>query len=72
MKNGYLKQSQKVALLHLDFLMIQRYVLHGVVLNGLGHTVVERVCRRDNCYFIDVGSCFNGRLAVLDIIGLGI
>lgn len=44
----------------------------GVDAVFMGHTVVERVCRRDNCYFIDVGSCFNGRLAVLDIIGLGI
>lgn len=32
-----------------------------------GHTVVRNVCKRDNCYFIDIGSCFTGRLAVLDV-----
>ena len=33
----------------------------------MGHTVVNQVSRRDNCYYIDVGSCFYGRLAVLDL-----
>lgn len=31
----------------------------------MGHSVVNRVCKRDNCYYIDVGSCFYGRLAVI-------
>ena len=32
-----------------------------------GHTVVSNVCKRDNVFFIDIGSCFTGRLAVIDL-----
>lgn len=39
----------------------------GVDAVFMGHSVVSQVCKRDNCYYIDVGSCFNGRLAVLDL-----
>ncbi len=44
----------------------------GVDAVFIGHTVVQHVCHRDNCYFIDIGSCFVGRLAVLDVNGLGL
>ena len=51
----------------------QRYkTVSGVDAVFMGHTVVQQVCRRDNCFFIDIGSCFVGRLAVLDINGLGL
>lgn len=39
----------------------------GVDAVFMGHTVVNQICKRDNCYYIDVGSCFYGRLAVLDL-----
>lgn len=39
----------------------------GVDAVFMGHSVVNQVCKRDNCYYIDVGSCFYGRLAVLDL-----
>lgn len=51
----------------------QKYkTVSGVDAVFMGHTVVQQVCRRDNCYFIDIGSCFVGRLAVIDINGLGL
>lgn len=37
----------------------------GVDAVFMGHSVVSQVCKRDNCYYIDVGSCFYGRLAVI-------
>ena len=39
----------------------------GVDAVFMGHSVVSQVCKRDNCYYIDVGSCFYGRLAVLGL-----
>lgn len=39
----------------------------GVDAVFMGHSVVNQVCKRDNCYYIDIGSCFYGRLAVLNI-----
>lgn len=39
----------------------------GVDAVFMGHSVVNQVCKRDNCYYIDVGSCFYGRLAVLNL-----
>ena len=51
----------------------QKYTtVSGVDAVFIGHTVVQHVCHRDNCYFIDIGSCFVGRLAVLDVNGLGL
>lgn len=32
-----------------------------------GHSVVRQICKRDNVYFVDIGSCFTGRLAVIDV-----
>jgi serine/threonine protein phosphatase 1 len=39
----------------------------GVDAVFMGHSVVNQVCKRDNCYYIDVGSCFYGRLAVINV-----
>lgn len=51
----------------------QKYTtVSGVDAVFMGHTVVQHVCHRDNCYFIDIGSCFVGRLAVIDVNGLGL
>lgn len=39
----------------------------GVDAVFMGHSVVSQVCKRDNCYYIDIGSCFTGRLAVINV-----
>lgn len=51
----------------------QKYTtVSGVDAVFMGHTVVQQVCHRDNCFFIDVGSCFVGRLAVLGVMEVGV
>lgn len=33
----------------------------------LGHTVVDCVTRKDNCYYLDTGACFGGELTIVEI-----
>ena len=33
----------------------------------LGHTVVECVTQKDNCYYLDTGACFGGELTLVEI-----
>lgn len=33
----------------------------------LGHTVVDTVTQKDNCYYLDTGACFGGKLMVIEI-----
>lgn len=33
----------------------------------MGHTVTQKPCKRDNCYYIDTGAVHWGTLAILDL-----
>lgn len=33
----------------------------------LGHTVVDCVTKKDNCYYLDTGACFGGELTIVEI-----
>lgn len=41
--------------------------VHAVI---MGHTVTQKPCRRDNCYWIDTGAVHWGTMTILDVEGL--
>lgn len=42
-------------------------MITGIDYVFLGHTVVDLVTKRHNCYFIDTGAVFGAQLTVLEI-----
>ncbi|WP_291370590.1 MULTISPECIES: metallophosphoesterase [unclassified Acinetobacter] len=41
--------------------------VHAVI---MGHTVTQKPCKRDNCYWIDTGAVHWGTMTILDVEGL--
>ena len=45
-------------------------VTDGIVISvndGMGHTVTQKPCKRDNCYWIDTGAVHWGTMTILDL-----
>ncbi len=70
-KGAVQSKSREFALWGRGRMKNRRFLKYSTVLGidqiFLGHTVVDCVTRKDNCYYLDTGACFGGELTIVEI-----